>query len=699
MSFSMELKPPPSKSRCSKLPPVLDVKVSLGQTVFVAGDVINGQLEISVKHCSQSDLLLGEISVSLGGLEELNHRAYVGSQTFLSSIIIFQDRNRCPSHAVGFRAGDGMWFAKTGTTIFTFAFQLPVDAPSSFGFPYPSNNLLHIMESNFLASLQYVVEAHVEYCWNGHTESFYQSKPAAVVQCSPRLYPQLACPPDPTPRTAMVEEQGIVFEASIHDEIVSSGKSVNIHVTVHNKSSRVISDLHVCLKRTLTISKPLIDTDKPTRITDLVCSRAPAVNEFTVVPGEIRSRIISLEIPVHIHTVEHRDLANVTCHLELSIKVQKGYWMMGRKIMLSLPLRIVHRESVHPPPPCNVESLFHEASHFRTIQAPRHLRLVPKDNETRKRLGCLRPAEQDRGRERLVPWQNDNPGVVMEDEAIDLFGQLTDLCGQLEKMKFRIEGVTAPQCYRGPVGIGIRGHPNANPGAPAAATAPSTTPEPLSDQPASPTHTTPHGQPPETRAASAPRKTPGRRHNPHRFVGTGHLNGPRSSAIATCIRQDRHDVSEAVEGALAERRLPSLPGSRAAAAAAEDPGKERQPTSDQTGAGSASQVVAALSASLSHLCIPGARGVKSKQRLFGLGFRRSPSVASTASRNGGSPARVEPNCNSGSSGGGERLSLYVPSTNYSRTESSEDQDEVQEGEWAETVRARQGRSRRSIPFF
>ncbi|KAF9897513.1 hypothetical protein BX616_005479, partial [Lobosporangium transversale] len=116
-------------AKCSKL----KIRIFFDSTIFQAGGNLFGRMEITAT--SSRSLKLGEIAVELAAYEEITSKDFTATQSFLSSRLCFQGPNIPPSNAVhGPCDEDGFWMAKKGKTTFPFAFQLPLDCPSSLVF-------------------------------------------------------------------------------------------------------------------------------------------------------------------------------------------------------------------------------------------------------------------------------------------------------------------------------------------------------------------------------------------------------------------------------------------------------------------------------------------------------------------------------------------------------------------------------------
>ncbi|KAK3838430.1 MAG: hypothetical protein JOS17DRAFT_287667 [Linnemannia elongata] len=116
-------------AKCSKL----KIRIFFDSTIFQAGGTLFGRMEVTAT--SSRSLKLGEIAVELAAYEEITSKEFTATQSFLSSRLCFQGTGIPPSNAVhGPCDDDGFWMAKKGKTTFPFAFQLPLDCPSSLVF-------------------------------------------------------------------------------------------------------------------------------------------------------------------------------------------------------------------------------------------------------------------------------------------------------------------------------------------------------------------------------------------------------------------------------------------------------------------------------------------------------------------------------------------------------------------------------------
>ncbi|KAF8944405.1 hypothetical protein BGZ47_004304, partial [Haplosporangium gracile] len=116
-------------AKCSKL----KIRIFFDSTLFQAGGTLFGRMEVTAT--SSRSLKLGEIAVELAAYEEITSKEFTATQSFLSSRLCFQGTGISPSNAVHGPCDDGrFWMAKKGKTTFPFAFQLPLDCPSSLVF-------------------------------------------------------------------------------------------------------------------------------------------------------------------------------------------------------------------------------------------------------------------------------------------------------------------------------------------------------------------------------------------------------------------------------------------------------------------------------------------------------------------------------------------------------------------------------------
>lgn len=90
--------------------PKIEIVVWIDSTLFVAGGVLNGRMELTCS--SATRVRLAQISVHLTGVEQIIDAALLSSQTFMSSEIVYQGTRRPPTDAVHGPAVDGYYLAK-----------------------------------------------------------------------------------------------------------------------------------------------------------------------------------------------------------------------------------------------------------------------------------------------------------------------------------------------------------------------------------------------------------------------------------------------------------------------------------------------------------------------------------------------------------------------------------------------------------
>jgi hypothetical protein len=170
------------------------VMLTLGNTMFVAGEDITGKMDIECR--ADKGLGLGTIMIELLAVQgmlkrnapvcglgylfshiELTSRDHAATSTFMHTKRLFQGPSLPPSNAVLPHSvpqnpplPPHYHPARKGQTTFFFKFPLPLSAPSSINF------------GNGLAKIRYELKASVYTAWKGEKKAVTDIKEADVVE-------------------------------------------------------------------------------------------------------------------------------------------------------------------------------------------------------------------------------------------------------------------------------------------------------------------------------------------------------------------------------------------------------------------------------------------------------------------------------------------------------------------------------------
>ncbi|KAJ3037489.1 hypothetical protein HDV00_001664 [Rhizophlyctis rosea] len=325
---------PTAGDKCSKL----KVNILLDSTTYVAGGNLNGRLELQCS--SNRSIKLGEIAVELTGFEEVTDRDHGASQSFLSARIVFQGIQKPPTNAVKGQAEGGYWQAVKGKTTFPFSFRLPIDAPSWYTFQN-------------VASLRYVVTAHVQFQQNGKNGTVIRHKDACVYEYWKANHPDIRNEPIHVHNRRKVLLGGpgeVHLEGAIKTSFFRSGNDVYVEVRVRNESKRRVSGIRLSIVRRLLMGREgtaIVDfADGVKVISETVHEETFREKDYTFDPGENRSTVLHVTIPAHVRTVRNTALAAVACRLIVAL--QMGTFT--KDLTIDLPIDVCHSASLLPPP-------------------------------------------------------------------------------------------------------------------------------------------------------------------------------------------------------------------------------------------------------------------------------------------------------------------------------------------------------------
>ncbi|KAG0205972.1 hypothetical protein BGX28_002522 [Mortierella sp. GBA30] len=324
-------------AKCSKL----KIRIYFDSTIFQAGGNLFGRMEVTAT--SSRSLKLGEIAVELA--------AYEGP-------------NIPPSNAVhGPADEDGFWMAKKGKTTFPFAFQLPLDCPSSLVFGQT-------------ASLRYVVTGLVQVFYHGKDETILKSKEAFVVEAWDGYNPDYKLPVQASNSTKLFwgGSGSLVLHAMLSEGLHSAGGNLSVEVKVKNNTSRKVQGIRIGVSRRLEMVSDKAKVEQnPGQSIDTVCiSEVIGAQEFKSSSylfdtGEERAMTINMAVPGNARTIRGTALFEVTCFVVVSMLLGA----FSGELSVEIPVKICHPASLTPAPRPKLDQ-----NHL-----PHHYNLVDEDLE------------------------------------------------------------------------------------------------------------------------------------------------------------------------------------------------------------------------------------------------------------------------------------------------------------------------------
>ncbi|KAK3842849.1 MAG: hypothetical protein J3R72DRAFT_121666 [Linnemannia gamsii] len=297
-------------AKCSKL----KIRIFFDSTIFQAGGTLFGRMEVTAT--SSRSLKMGEIAVELAAYEEITSKEFTATQSFLSSRLCFQGSGIPPSNAVhGPCDEDGFWMAKKGKTTFPFAFQLPLDCPSSLVFGQT-------------ASLRYVVTGLVQVFYHGKDETILKSKEAFVVEAWDGYNPEYRLPVQGANSTKLFwgGSGALELEALLAERLHSAGGNLTVEVKVKNNTSRKVQGIRVGVARRLEMvsDKAQAELNPGLKIETVSVSEVIGTQEFKSSSylfdtGEERSMTVNMIVPGNARTIRGTALFEVTCFVVVSM--------------------------------------------------------------------------------------------------------------------------------------------------------------------------------------------------------------------------------------------------------------------------------------------------------------------------------------------------------------------------------------------
>ncbi|KAF9934353.1 hypothetical protein BGZ65_003821, partial [Modicella reniformis] len=301
-------------AKCSKL----KIRIFFDSTIFQAGGNLFGRMEITAT--SSRSLKLGEITVELAAYEEITSKEFTATQS---------DEN-------------GFWMAKKGKTTFPFAFQLPLDCPSSLVFAQT-------------ASLRYVVTGLVQVYYHGKDESILKSKEAFVVEAWDGYNPDYKLPVRASNSTKLFwgGSGPLVLEAALSEKLHTAGGNLTVEVKVKNNTTRKVQGLRLGVHRRLEmVSNQGNGQEDPGQNIDTVSvSEVVGTQEFKSSSylfdtGEERTMTVNMIVPGNARAIRGTALFEVTCFVVVSVILGT----FSGELSVEIPVKICHPASLTPAP-------------------------------------------------------------------------------------------------------------------------------------------------------------------------------------------------------------------------------------------------------------------------------------------------------------------------------------------------------------
>ncbi|KAF9276431.1 hypothetical protein BGZ68_010015 [Mortierella alpina] len=324
-------------AKCSKL----KIRIYFDSTIFQAGGNLFGRMEITSS--SSQSLKLGEIAVELAAYEEITSKEFTATQSFLSSRLNFQGPSIPPSNAVHGPVDEGgFWRAKKGKTTFPFAFQLPLDCPSSLVFGQT-------------ASLRYVVTGLVQVFYHGKDETILKSKEAFVVEAWDGYNPDYRLPVQASNSTKLFwgGNGSLVLEAMLSERLHSAGGNLAVEVKVKNNTSRKVQGIKVGVSRRLEM---VSDKDKVAKnpglkidtvsVSEVIGTQEFKSSSYLFDTGEERTMTVNMVVPGNARTIRGTALFEVTCFVVVSMLLGA----FSGELSVEIPVKICHPASLTPAP-------------------------------------------------------------------------------------------------------------------------------------------------------------------------------------------------------------------------------------------------------------------------------------------------------------------------------------------------------------
>ncbi|KAF9385570.1 hypothetical protein CPC16_007914 [Podila verticillata] len=299
-------------AKCSKL----KIRIFFDSTIFQAGGNLFGRMEITAS--SSRSLKLGEIAVELAAYEV---------------------SGPCDEY--------GFWTAKKGKTTFPFAFQLPLDCPSSLVFGQT-------------ASLRYVVTGLVQVFYHGRDETILKTKEAFVVEAWDGYNPEYKLPVKGSNSTKLFWGGGgsLVLDAILSEQLHSAGGNLTVEVKVTNDTSRKVQGIRLGVARRLEMvsdkekaeRNPGLKIDT-TSVSEMIGTQEFKSSSYLFDTGEERTMTINMIVPSNARTIRGTALFEVTCFVVVSMLLGA----FSGELSVEIPVKICHPASLTPAPKPKLE--------------------------------------------------------------------------------------------------------------------------------------------------------------------------------------------------------------------------------------------------------------------------------------------------------------------------------------------------------
>ncbi|EGF76110.1 hypothetical protein BATDEDRAFT_28810 [Batrachochytrium dendrobatidis JAM81] len=334
---NMTFNPQPTQSsKCSKL----KLKLVLDQTMFIAGEQLQGQLEVT--SLSRNNLRLGEISVEIRGREEVTESS-TSTHAFLSSRIVLQGERLPLTDAIRGTCKEGYWQANKGKTVFPFAFDLPTNLPGSYTF-------------QSIASLKYTLTAIVQYELRGKRDTLIKSTDTIVI--AKVSSSELENTQDQNGKSLMSAESTqklkgffnnddgqIKLEAAVESLFIHAGSDVFVDVGIENYSNRKVQGFKLSLIRKLVFNLHagnILENEEAKEISETVVEVHFRDKAFSFDPNEKRSSRVHLHIPSTVCTIKNTTIADIMCFIVVSLETSSFF---KQEICVNIPVSIYHKMS------------------------------------------------------------------------------------------------------------------------------------------------------------------------------------------------------------------------------------------------------------------------------------------------------------------------------------------------------------------
>ncbi|KAG0335822.1 hypothetical protein BG000_007192, partial [Podila horticola] len=396
-------------AKCSKL----KIRIFFDSTIFQAGGNLFGRMEITAS--SSRSLKLGEIAVELA--------AYEGPDI-------------PPSNAVSGPCDEyGFWTAKKGKTTFPFAFQLPLDCPSSLVFGQ-------------MASLRYVVTGLVQVFYHGRDETILKTKEAFVVEAWDGYNPEHKLPVKGSNSTKLFWGGGgsLVLDAMLSERLHSAGGNLTVEVKVTNNTSRKVQGIRLGVARRLEMvsdkekaeRNPGLTIDT-TSVSETIGTQEFKTSSYLFDTGEERTMTINMIVPNNARTIRGTALFEVTCFVVVSMLLGA----FSGELSVEIPVKICHPASLTPAPKPKLEQ-----NHL-----PHLYNLVDEDMDDNdaqsRRIGSSTSLAitGDDGDERIGrqgEWNADEPQLSPANSITSIKSLLKNPKDKLSRLADKIQRSTSP---------------------------------------------------------------------------------------------------------------------------------------------------------------------------------------------------------------------------------------------------------------